>query len=150
QILDRKELSAARAHVDKRAQAVVLAEVAASVLVAGCAVRNITHGVKPDKAGRSAVAPQPQRLDTRPDRARFAAVLVHDNLRRLPGRAKTRTDEVDFGLHHRQIILRPSLKNESRAQRRQIWNRRHVEEYILRQYRRQPRHDLPGLPALPL
>jgi len=44
--------------VDERAQAVVLAEIAARLLVARRAVLNVAHGVEADERGLSSVAPQ--------------------------------------------------------------------------------------------
>src|SRR5262249_1951830 len=67
--------------VDERAQAVVLAEVAARRLVARRAIGDAPYRVEPDEARAVAVRVQPARFDGRADRARLAAVLVHDDLR---------------------------------------------------------------------
>jgi len=47
------------ADVNKRAQAVVLAEIAAGFLVARGAVFDLTDRIKTDESGRKAIAPQP-------------------------------------------------------------------------------------------
>ena len=77
-------------------------------------------------------------------------MLVDDDLRLLAGRAEAVADEIDFGLHDRQIVLRSALQHEARAQRREIGNAGNVQENVLRQHRRQAGENLFRPPALTL
>src|SRR5271155_455552 len=126
------------AYVYKCAQAIIFAEVAARRFVARSTVFDPAHGFEPDKRGPLAVAPQAQRFLRGADGPGFPAVLMHDDFRLLAGRAEAVADEIYFGLHDREIILRTALQHEPRAERRKIGNARDVEEHVLRQHRGQP------------
>ena len=97
-----------------------------------------------------AVVPQSPRLDRRADRAGLAAVLVDDDFRLDLGAAEVRADEVDFRLDRREVVLRPALKHEPRAELGQVRDTCHVEKDVLRQDRRQTGKDFLRRPSLPL
>ncbi len=61
------------ADIDERAQAIVLAEIAARSFVARGAVFDLADSLKPDEGSLLAVAPQTQGLDCSADSAGFAA-----------------------------------------------------------------------------
>src|SRR5579875_2872233 len=117
------------AHVNESAQAIVLAKIASSGFVAGSAVFDFPDRIESDERGPPAVAPQPQRFLRRTNGAGFAAVLMHDNFRLFPSGTETIPDEIDFGLHDGEIILRAALQNEPRAQRSKIGDTRDVQKH---------------------
>src|SRR5207244_12751292 len=65
--------------VDEGAKTIVLAEVAARIFIACCAIVDVGNGLKADKSSRSSIAPETQRLLSCADCAGFAAVLVNNN-----------------------------------------------------------------------
>src|SRR5580765_4099285 len=102
-----------RANVDERAETVVLAEVAARIFVARGAVFDFADGLQANKSCLLAIAPQPQRFLRSTDRTRFAAMLVDDDLRLFPGGAETVADEIHFGFHYGEVVLRSALEHEA-------------------------------------
>ena len=67
--------------VDERAQALVLAEVAARGFFARASCTEMfAHGVEADERALAAVVPEASGFERRADRAGFAAVLVHDHI----------------------------------------------------------------------
>ena len=79
----------------------------------------------------------------RADRSGFAAVLVDDDLRLFAVGAEAGFDEVHFGLHHGEIVLRAALQDEARAERGEIRDAGDIEEDILRAARRRDRRESP-------
>ena len=136
--------------VDERAQAVVLAEVASRRLVARGAIRDAPHRFQTDELRTVTVVPQSAGFHRRTNRAGLAAVFVHDDFRLDLRSAEIRPDEVHFGFHRRQVVLRPALQNEPRAELRQIRNTRDVQEDVLGENRRQTGQDFLWRPSLPL
>src|SRR5262249_19585935 len=124
--------------------------VAARRFVPGAAVFDLAHGVEANERGGLAITPQAQRLLGRADGPGFSAVLVHDDFRLFTGGPETVADEIHFGLHHRQIILRAALQHKTRTQRRKVGYAGDVQENILGQHRGQAGQNLLGLPALAL
>src|ERR1700722_1998400 len=137
-------------HVDKSSQAVVLAEIAPCIFIAGSAIANVAHRVQPDERGPLAIVPQAQCFLCSPDGSGLATVLVNDNLRYLALGAEARLDEVHLSLYHRQVVLRAALQNKARTQRSQIWNAGYVEKDILRQHICESGQDLFRTPPLAL
>src|SRR5580693_10127367 len=137
-------------YIDKGAQTIVLAEMAARLLVARGAVFYFPHSIQSDKRGLQPVAPQAQRLNRRTDGAGFAAEFVNNNFRLPSRRAEAVVDEVDFRLYYRHVVLRPTLQDETRAQCRKIGNTGHVEKHVLWQHGRQASEDFLRAPALTL
>src|SRR5690348_10675041 len=80
--------------IDERAQAVVLAEIAARRLVSRRSIRDPPNGVEPDEARAVAGAVQTARLHGRADGARLAAMLVDDDLGLDVRAAEVRSDEI--------------------------------------------------------
>ena len=113
--------------VDKRAQALVLAEVAARRFVARGLVQDLRARVQADKRAHATVVPQPSGFERRANRARLAAVLVHDHFRLHFLTLEARLDEVHLRLHRRQVVLRPALEQEARPDRREVGDLRHVQ-----------------------
>ena len=137
-------------HVDEGAQAVVLAEVAARLFTAGGAIADLHHRIDADERCAMAVLVKANGFDARADRARLAAMLVHDDFGTVIDAVEVRANEVDFRLHRRQVLLRSALQDEARAQLGQVRNRRDVQEDVLRQHRRQSGENLFAAPALAL
>ena len=138
------------ADVDERAQAIVLAEIAARGFVARGAVFDLAHRFQSDKRSLLAVAPQAQRLHRRTNGSRLAAEFVDDDFRLLARGAEAVIDEVHFRFHHRHVVLRPALQHETRSQRREIGNAGHVQEHILGKHGCKACQDFLRPPALPL
>src|ERR1700733_14598684 len=76
-------LSVGDVDIDERAQAVVLAEVAARVLIAGCAIEVVFDRSQTDEARLPAVRPEPQCFLGSADRTGFTAMFVDNDLRLL-------------------------------------------------------------------
>src|ERR1700733_13867207 len=68
-------------HIDKGSQAVVLAEIAASIFVAGGGGADVRDFFEADESGLLSVAPEPQSFLCRADRSRLTAVFMDDDLR---------------------------------------------------------------------
>src|SRR5580704_5326824 len=102
-------------HVNEGAQTIVLAEIATGRFIARCAVLDLAHGLEPDERRLLPVAPQTQRFLRGADRPGLSAVLMHNDFRLLAGGTETIADEIHFGLHHGEIVLRPSLQNKPRT-----------------------------------
>src|SRR5439155_22851428 len=98
--------------VDEGPHALVLAEVAASVLAAMRDVGNVRNRVKADEAGLVAAVIKPPGFDSRADRTGLTAMLVDDDVGLQTLVLEARFDEVYLGLHRRQIVLRPTLQDE--------------------------------------
>src|ERR1039458_7069208 len=75
---------------------------------------------------------------------------MHDDLGLLSRRAEAVVDEIDFGLYHRQVVLRSTLQYETRSQRREIRDAGNIEKYVLRQDDRHSGKNLLRPPTLPL
>src|ERR1700733_5698463 len=103
-----------RPNVDESSQAVVLAEMATRLFVARRPILDLSHGVESNERSRLTVSPQAERFLCCANCSRFATVLVHDNLRLLAGCPKAVPDEINLGLYHGEIILRPTLQNKAR------------------------------------
>jgi len=101
------------ANVDEGAQAVVLAEVAAGIFVAGGAVFDFADGVESDKGRLAALAPKAEGFLGGADRARFTAVFMDDNFGLFAGGAKAIADEIDLGLDDSEIVLGAALQHEA-------------------------------------
>ena len=95
--------------VDEGTQAIVLAEIAARGFVARRAVFNLANSIQTDESCLLTISPQTQCLLRGANRARFTAVLVHNNFWLLACRAETIANEIYFGLYHGEVILRSSL-----------------------------------------
>src|SRR5580658_7940290 len=137
-------------YIDKGAQTIVLAEMAARLFVASRTVFDLSHGIESDKRGLQPVAPQAERLNGSTDGPRLAAEFVNNNFRLPSRRAEAVVDEVDFRLYYRHVVLRPTLQDETRTQRRKIGNTGHVEKHVLRKHGRQASEDFLRAPALTL
>ncbi len=61
-----------------------------------------------------------------------------------------RPDEVHFGLHHGEVVLRSSLQHEGRTQPRKVRYLGDVEPDVLGQHGRESRQDLRRSPPAPL
>src|SRR5579884_1005475 len=129
-------------HVNKCAQAVVFAEVAARVFIACGAVANCADGLEANKCSLLAVLPKAECLLCRADGARFAAVFVDNDLRLFAVGTKAGLDEVYFSLHDGHVVLRSTLQYKARAERSEIRNARNVEKNIFRQYIGESRKNL--------
>src|SRR5579862_979615 len=101
--------------VDKGAQAIVLAEVAARIFVAGGPVFDFSNRLEPDERGARAIAPQAQGFCARANCAGFPAMFVNEDVGLLASSAKTAANEIHFGLHHSEIVLRAALENKPRT-----------------------------------
>src|SRR3974377_1746332 len=75
---------------------------------------------------------------------------MHNDFRLLAGRAEAVADEIHLGFHDREIVLRTTLKHETRPERCEIGNASYIEENVLWQYRRKSRKNLFATPPLPL
>src|SRR5581483_484501 len=150
-LLDRDEFfRGLGANVDKCAQAIVLAEIAARGFIANGAVFDSTDCVESDERGLQAVLPQAECFFSGTYRAGLSAVLVHDNFGVLSRRPEAVADEIDFRFHNGKVVLRSALQDKTRAQRGEIRNARDVKEYVLRQHRGKSRENFLRLPALAL
>ncbi len=136
--------------IDEGAQAIVLAEIAPGIFIARGAVANVGHSFQPDERRLLAVRPQTQSLLRGANGARFAAVLVHDNLRHFALGAEARLDEIHFRLHHRQVVLGTALQNKARTQRSQVGDTGDVEKNVLWQHIGESGENLFRPPALAL
>src|SRR5215813_1141216 len=137
-------------HVNEGAQTFVLTEKTSRVLVSVRVVADLIDLLEPDEARPQSVIPEPDRLNRRAYRARFATVFVHGNARLNVFAFESRFDEIHLRLDGCQVMLRAALQNEVRAERRDVRDLRDVEPDVLGQHRRQPGHNLFRLPALPL
>ncbi len=132
---------AGRRHVDERAQALVLAEVAARALVAAwCGTAMRCDGVQADeRASRGprsvAAAPPRARRRWRPTRR----VLVHEDVGVLVLAGEAALDEVHLRLHRGQVVLRAALQHEAPAELGQVRDLRDVEPDVLGQHGGQAR-----------
>src|ERR1700693_5861469 len=87
--LDRSAVvTASYVDIDKSSPAVVLAEIAAGVFIAGRAVANRFDGIQTDEGGLFSVLPKPACFNSGPNGARFTAVFVNNDLRLFAGRPK--------------------------------------------------------------
>ena len=77
-------------------------------------------------------------------------MLVDDHLGLFARCPETVTNEIDFGFHHGEIVLRAALQYKSRAKRGQVGNAGNIKEHILWQYCRQTSQDFLRLPSLAL
>src|SRR5580704_419793 len=136
--------------VNEGSQAVVLAEMATGIFVARGAVFDFTDRIESDERGLLAVAPQTQGFLRSTDGARFAAMLVADDLRLLARGPETVADEIDLGFHDREVVLRSSLQNEAGAESGQVGNAGNIEEHVLGKDGGESGEDFFGTPALAL
>ncbi len=143
-------LSPLPADVDERPEAVVLAETAAGFLPHRRPVLDPAHRVQADEGGPAPLAPEGDGLEGGADGPRLPRVLVDDDLGRFPGPPEALLDEIHLRLDRRQVVLRPPLQDEARAQFRQVGDLGDVEPDVLGEYGRQPGEDLVGFPPLPL
>ena len=137
--------------VDERAQALVLAEVAAGGFVAGGLVAESSDTAsEPDEGGLPAVVPQPPGFERRADRAGFAAMLVHDDFGRtsLPLNRDSMKSTCAFTAARLYCVPPCSRKRVPMA--RDVRNLRNVQPDVLRQHVAQAGHDLFRLPSLAL
>src|ERR1700722_554731 len=139
-----------RSYIDKCAQAIVLAEMTARLLVSGRAIVDFSHSIQSDKCGLLAIAPKSQRLCRRANRARFSAELVNNDLGFLAGSAETILNEIHFRFHHGHVVLRSALQHKARAQRSEIGNAGYVQEHVLGKHRCQTCKNFFSPPALAL
>src|ERR1700730_12867232 len=109
-------LSTGYVDVDEGTQAIVLAEVAARVFVARCAIANVRDGFEADKCGLASIVPKAVCLLGRANSPGFTAVLMDDNLRLFAVGAEAGLDEVDLRFDHGEIILRSALQNKARTE----------------------------------
>src|SRR5262249_52839011 len=105
-------------HVDESAQAFVLAEITARVLVAVRVVADLFDLVQPDETRLPPVIPKPDSFDPGANRARFAAVFVDGDARLNVFAFEPRLDEINLRLDGGEVVLRAALQNEVRAERR--------------------------------
>ena len=77
-------------------------------------------------------------------------MLVDDHLGLFARCPETVTNEIDFGFHHGEIVLRAALQNKARSQSREVRNARDIEEYVLRQNCSQPGKNFFRPPSLSL
>ena len=137
-------------HVDEGAQAVILAEIAAGILIARSAIADALDRVEPNKCSLVSILVEAHCLHASSNRAGFAAVLVDDDLGFRLIAAEVRFHEVDFSFHRREILLRAALQDEALAELCQIGNAGNVQKDVLRQHRCEAGEDLLGRPSLPL
>src|SRR5580704_10882182 len=100
-------------YIDKGAQTIVFAEMAARLFVSGRAIVDFSYGIQSDKCGLLAIAPKSQQLCGRANRARFATELVHDDLGFLADSAEAILNEIHFSFHHRHVVLCSALQHEA-------------------------------------
>src|ERR1017187_6783065 len=136
--------------VDERAQALVLAEVAAGGFFARGLVIDVRAGVEADERRLPAVVPEAPGFQPRADRAGLATVLVNNDVGLHVLALEARLDKIHLGLHRGQVVLRAALQQEALADGRQVGNLRNVKPDILGQNVAQAGHDLFRLPTLPL
>src|SRR5207253_8045605 len=96
------EVRSLRCDIDEGSQASILAEIAPRIFVAGAAILDFADRIQAHERGLHAIAPETQGFLSRSDGARFAAMLVDNDLRFFPGRTETVMNEVDLGLDHSQ------------------------------------------------
>src|SRR5262249_45169860 len=137
-------------HVDEGAQTFVLTEKTSRVLVSVRVVADLIDLLQPDEARPQSVIPEPDRLNRRAYRARFATVFVHGDARLNVFAFESRFDEIHLRLDGGEVMLRAALQNEVRAERRDVRNLRDVEPDVFRQHGGEARHDLFRLPSLAL
>src|SRR5208283_128234 len=135
---------------DERAQALVLAEVAAGAFVARGLVLNSARGLEADEGGLAAVVEKPSGFQRSPDGAGFAAMLVHDDVRLHVLALEARLDEIHLCFHRSEVVLRAALQQETAADGGEVGNLRNVQPDILGQHVAQAGHDLFRLPSLAL
>src|SRR5260370_27186120 len=109
-------LSTGYIDVDEGTQAIVLAEIAARVFVARCAIAYVRDGVETNKRGLASVVPKAVRLLGCADCAGFTAVLMHDDLRLFAVGAEAGLDEVDLRFDHCEIVLCTTLEDKARTE----------------------------------
>src|SRR3954451_10523074 len=80
--------SIGRVYVNECAQAVILAEIAACLLIACGPILNIPNSIETDEAGLKTVLPEAHGFDSGPDSSGFSAVLVDDDLGPFVGGAE--------------------------------------------------------------
>src|ERR1700759_5868697 len=114
--------SACDVDINEGAQAVVLTEVAARILIASGAIADVRHRIDADEGRLFAVLPEPQCFLGSADRSGFSAVLMDNDLRLLALGPETGLYEIHFCFHHCQVVLRAALQHEARSQRGEIWN----------------------------
>ena len=139
--------------VDERAQAVVLAEVAARVLVCACDVVRRSRWTRVDADERGPVAAA--RTDAR---ASMAAPIAPDSPQcgctmifgatSLPG--KRSSMKSTCALTAARLCCVPPCRTKLRPERGEVRDLADVQPDVLRQHGGEPGHDLLGLPALPL
>src|ERR1019366_1358213 len=136
--------------VDEGAQALVLAEIAARGLFPRGLVLDVGAGVETDEAADAAVIPEASGFECGADGPGFATMLVHNHVGRRVLALEARFDEIHLRFHGGQVVLRAALQQEARADGGEIGNLRNVQPDVLGQHVAEARHDLFGLPALPL
>src|ERR1022692_75886 len=137
-------------HVDEGAQAIVLAEIAAGIFVPRGAIADLLYRIESDEGSALAVLVETNDLHACSDRARFAAMLVHDDFGFMINAVEMRVNEIDFRLERRQVLLCPALQDEARSQLREVRNAGDIEEDIFRQDVRQSGENFFAAPTLPL
>src|ERR1017187_5618682 len=85
-------------HVDEGAQAIVLAEIAAGIFVPRGAIADLLYRIESDEGSALAVLVETNDLHACSDRARFAAMLVHDDFGFMINAVEMRVNEIDFRL----------------------------------------------------
>ena len=143
-------LDLAHGHINERAQAIVLAEIAARIFVAGGAVADVLDRIETDEGSAVAVLVETNGFDASADRARLAAVLMDDDFRLVSDAVEVRVNEVNFRLDRSQVLLRSALQDEARPQLGEVRNSGDVEEDVFRQNVCQSGEDLFAAPSLPL
>src|ERR1700753_860729 len=118
-------------HVDKRAQAIVFAEVAARVFVTRSAIADVRDRFQSDEGRLFAIGPEAQGFLRRTNRSGFTTMLVNNDLWFFTVGTEARLNEIDFGLDPSHVVLRPPLQYEARAERGKIRNTGNVEEDVL-------------------
>src|ERR1035437_5030014 len=136
--------------VDERAQALVLAEIAAGGLFTRGLVLDVGAGVETDEGADAAVVPEASGFERGADGSGFAAMLVHNHVGRRILALEARFDEIHLRFHGGQVVLRAALQQEARADGGEVGNLRNIQPDVLGQDVAEARHDLFRLPALPL
>ncbi len=137
-------------HVDEGAQAIVLAEIAAGIFVSRGAIADLLYCIESDEGSAVAVLVKTNGLRASADRARLAAMLVHNNFWIVPDAVEVRVNKIDLGFHRSQVLLCPALQDEARSQLREVRNAGDIEEDIFRQDIRQSSENFFAAPTLPL
>src|ERR1039457_7478221 len=82
-------------HVDEGAQAIVLAEIAAGIFVAGGAIADLLYRIESNEGSAMAVLVETNDLHACADCARLAAMLVHNNFWIVADAVEVRVNEID-------------------------------------------------------